>query len=550
MATEGTKYSDVNFSVPAGADPLGVGIPDLGKSTYDPIESIRYQTEAKTRKEMFNREMDYREYQDFMSRMPTVKGTKAEISRTLNNEVQKMGELFLEQQKAGDFAGIQKTTGGKNAQAELSRLQSKIATDVPIYNHYSDQMDKDIAVTREKGNIDRIDWELTNENMKAAEKGAKSGTVEGFARPFAENGGSLIVWKPEEADMLGWVKDSVDTFAPGVDVSIISQGMDPSGHYQTSSLETKDQTRIHDAIIKGYANAPRAVRNQIERMFASAPKAEKTAVIDGVSVPIEADEWYARKFAPKYGEKVTTKQAAVKDSDTTPSGLGGGIPRIDGEMDVEAMMEPVVMVTGSTTNATYRTNWRGKQKEVSPETTSKEELEFESYNIPLTGIDEVFDTMTPADAIDTSTGEEPDRTKIGSHKAASVSFMPTYNGEDDLPVEMEITDENGQKRTKKYIVKPGKPIPMDVQRELIKQGVALTYEPYMLTSTIYGAAQEAKAMGSVEWQEYVSKHGTTVVTPWRSITNAFLAKMGAEEYQINELKQNMAEMYGKLNRTP
>lgn len=546
MATEGTSYGDVNYSVPEGADPLGIGVPDLGKSSYDPIATIRHGWENSRQERLMNKEMGQQNYQSYLKNMPTPEGVNQKITRNLNKDIGKMGGLFKRKQQAGGFAGFAKGDSGESLTAELSQLENKVASEVPVYNHYSEVYEKDVGVMRNPNNKDKIDWDLTNENVDAMNKAEN---VTDFAQPFADNGGSLVVMRPEEADMIGWVKDSVDTFAPGLDSNIIAAGKDPNtGKYKTTTLETKDQKRVYDSIIKGYANAPRAVKNEVDRMYADAPAETKT---DENGVEMEADAWYATQFAPEWGRKTKTTQTTIDDDDTQPTGLGSGIPRINGEIDTNAMMEPIIMASVTTTPAQYKDKVFGKgKKKVADESTTSEEMEFESYNMPLTGIEEVFDSMTPADAIDTSTGSEPDRTKIGSHKAASTSYMPTYNGESDIPVEIEVTDGQGNKSMKKYTVKPGKPIPMNVQRELIKQGVPMSYEPYLLTKSVYGASQEEKSMGAIQWSDYVSKHGKTVITPWASINNAFLTKMGAEEYQVQELHKNMLEMYNKLNQTP
>jgi len=543
MATKGTSYSDVNFSVPAGADPLGIGVPDLGKSSYDPIQTIRYNLETKRIKKVTDRQMDQKEYMDYMDRMPTVEGVNANISRSLNKDVVQLSSMFKQDQEAGDWSGLAKTKGGEDLKMAMGRLENKVASDVPIYKHYSDVYEKDLSVIRNPTNREKIDWELTDANVEAMNQ-AKS--VDEFAQPFAENGGSLVVFRPEPQDIIGYAK-KVGSMIEGEQVMGSDIKIDPLTNTMTTTQVTgADPKIVHKAYQIGYEMAEPNMKNAIDASYEVATD-KKNA--DGVVM--DAKEWYANKFSGLHGTTTSEKTSRLPKADEdTPSGLGAGIPRVDGVIDTQAMMEPIIMKSSSTTPATYTTNWRGKKKEDTPETSSSEEMEFESYNMPLTGVDEVFDAMTPADAIDTSTGSEPDRTKVGSHKAASVSYMPTYNGDGDVPVELEVTDAQGNKKVKKYTVKPGKPIPMEVQRELMKQGIAMSYEPYLLTRSVYGAAQEEKAMGSISWSDYVSKHGKTVITPWSSINNAFLTKMGAEEYEINELKSSMAEMYNQLNQTP
>jgi len=536
---KGTSYSDVNYSVPEGADPLGIGVPDLGKSSYDPIATIRHGWESSRLDRAQKRDLDQRSYQSYMKNMPTVEGVNQKITKDLNKSLGKMGALFKQKQGAGGFAGFAKGPEGGDLSAELASLENKVAGEIPIYNSLSKQYEKDYAAIRSGANQDKIDRKLTQANIDRMQN---ADNLADFAAPFSDNGGTLVVYKPEPQDIIGYAKQ-VGSMIEGTDLMSHDIKVDPLTNTMTTTQVTgADPEIVHKAYQTGYEMAKPNMRNAIDGFYEAATD-KKNA--DGVVM--DAKEWFANKFSGLHGTTTTKKTSRLaKEKEPESSGLGAGVPRIDGEIDIDSMMEPIVMKATSSTDATYRTNVWGKQKEVTPATSEAEEMEFESYNMPLTGVDEVFDSMTPSDAIDTSTGSEPDRTKIGSHKAASVSYMPTYNGEGDIPVEYE--DKNGDK--KKYTVKPGKPIPIVIYSELIKQRVPMSYEPYLLTSSVYGASQEEKAMGAISWSDYVSKHGKTVITPWTSINNAFLTKMGAEEYQIAELQKNMVEMYNKLNRTP
>ena len=546
MATKGTSYSDVNFSVPQGADPLGVGVPDLGRSSYDPIATIQAGWDRSRQDRLIRKEMDQRNYEQFQKSLPTVDSVNKNIASKMNQKIMEMGSLFKQQQGAGGLDKFARTEDGGKVTAKLSQLENEIATDIPIYNNYAEAYKKDLTVLRSPENRDKIDWRLTNENIKRMNEAED---VTEFAQPFVDNGGTLTVFKPEPQDIIGYAKQ-VGSMIEGTDIMSHDIKIDPLTNTMTTTQVTgADPKRVHEAYQTGYEMAKPNMKNAINALYEASPD-KKNA--DGIVM--DPGEWWANKFSGLHGtttKKTTTRLPKTKD-ETEPSGLGGGVPRLDdGSMDIQSMMEPIIMNVGSSTDPLYQKRRFGKgEKLVAEGTSDREEKEFISYNMPLTGINEVFDTMTPADAIDSSTGEEPDRTKVASHKAASVSFMPTYNGQGNMPVEVEVEDENGNKRTKKYTVVPGKPIPKEVQLALIKQGVPMTYEPYLITLSVYGAALEEKGTGSMPWSDYISKHGKTIVTPWSSIDNAFLTKMGAEKYQIDDLKKNMAEMYGKINETP
>lgn len=541
MATKGTSYGSVNFSLPEGADPLGIGVPDLGRSSYDPIATIQAGWDRSRQERLIQKEMDQRNYERFRETLPDVDTVNRNIAAKLNKDMVEMGSLFKQQQEAGGLAKFARTEKGGKVSARLSELENKIATDIPIYNNYADAYRKDLAILRNPQHNEKIDWDLTKDNINRMNEAQD---VAGFAQPFVDNGGSLVVYKPEPQDIIGYAK-KVGSMLEGSDIMSHDINIDPLTNTMTTTQVTgANPEQVHKAYQTGYDMATPAMQNAINRLYENAPD-KKNA--DGIV--IEPREWWANQFSGFHGTttKKTTSRLAKGEKDE-PTGMGGGIARnADGTINLAAAKTPIMMKQISTTPAQYTKNWRGKEKLVSEAATDAAEMEFDAYNLPLTGIDAVFDAMTPAEALDSSTGREPDRTRIGSHKGAAVSFMPTYNGPDDLPIDIEVTDEDGNTVTKKYTVRPGKPIPLAAQRALIKQGVLMSYEPYLLTKSVYGAAQEEKTMGAISWSDYVSKHGKTIITPWSSIDNEFLTKMGAEEYEIAELQKVMREFHGQLN---
>lgn len=531
----GTKYSDVNFSIPAGADPLGVGIPDLGRSSYDPVQMIMEQSEQQRVARQAKRQMDMEEYQNYLKSMPTVEGTKSEISKNLNSQIQRMGELFLDKQKAGGFFSMQKSPTGGTAEAELSRLENQIATDVPIYNHYSDQMAKDIATTRVGGNKDKIDWELTNENMKAAEEGAKTGEVQSFAQPFADNGGSLIVWRPEEADMIGWVKDSIDTFAPGTDSSIVSEELDPeTGKMRVETLDYKSRKRMHDAIVKGYDNAPRAVQNEIKRMYDAAPQAEK---VDENGVTMDPEVWYANKYVPVYGQErgvsyVATDQKGKMDW-MKMLGLGRdangalvmGAPTTK-QIDRQREGEPINVGTKN------RPVWEPQMVQT-PE-------QYYAYTADLSGvIDKPFAMETSIDTYDQQTGEKIPAGIVAYDQPTNVSLMPTA-GED-------ITYEDADGNTK--TIKKGDLVKIEDYDQMPDK--SKVYWDWFVTSA---SSIKKTPAGGVEAQrrarygeEYDPTHQITTIRPWSDAKNAIIAETSAD-FDLNELDKLFQEMKRYKNR--
>ena len=110
---KGTKLSDVQFTVPEGADPLGIGVPDLGKSSYDPLATIRRGWDVTRARQERKRQEQRQDYQQFVEDLPTFEGINAQVTAELNKDVAKMKELAEQEMLAGPFAQFARTEEGK-----------------------------------------------------------------------------------------------------------------------------------------------------------------------------------------------------------------------------------------------------------------------------------------------------------------------------------------------------------------------------------------------------------------------------------------------------
>jgi hypothetical protein len=548
MATKGTKYSDVNFSVPEGADPLGIGVPDLGRSSYDPIETIRSGWEASRQERLIKGDRDQATYQAYMKNMPTVEGINKQISSKLNREMVEMSGLFKQQQEAGGFGGFAKTATGEKATARLSELENKIATDVPIYKHYSDQYKKDLAVIRSGANKDKIDWELTNANVESMQT-AKN--VEEFAQPFANNAGSLVVFRPESQDIIGYAK-KVGAMIEGTDIMSHEINVDPRTNTMTTTqVKGADPEIIHKAYQTGYEFAEPNMKNAIDSLYKSAPD-KKNA--DGVVM--DAKEWFANKFSGLHGTTTTKKTTRLPKADVDKgAGFGYGVMRReDGSINLDSLSNSMVMATPQTIETTKvkRTTLRGKKVyEDEPETaTTQPEMQYNTLSIPLSGFDEPFEMYMHGESIDTSTGKAPPLGKSAVHKAVRVDFIPTWRGNEPLDVVIDEVGPDGEIIKTSYSVKPGERMPIEVEQKAIEMGVQheYTHEPYLMTSSVYGASiQDKEITEGLSWSQYVSRHGKTTIAPWSKVKRELLSKMDSEKYSPEEVDALIQEIYNQKN---
>lgn len=545
MAAKGTKYSDVNFSVPEGADPLGVGVPDLGKSSYDPIASIAAGW-ANTRQErLIQGDRDQASYQSYLKKMPTVEGINQNISKKLNQKIVKMGGLFKQRQGAGGFGKWAKTNEGGDLNAELGQLENEVAADIPIYKHYSDVYEKDLAVMRSKPN--KVDWDLTNANV---DRMNQAEDVQGFAQPFADNGGSLVVFKPEPQDIIGYAK-KVGSMIEGTDIMSHEIKMDPlTNTMTTTQVSGSDPDIVHKAYQTGYEMAEPNMRNAIDAMYKVATD-KKNA--DGVMM--DAKEWWANKFSGFHGTTTSKKTTKMAEDSNKQSSPGYGMARNkDGSLNIAQNTSTIRMGTpiGTETKTVKRTRAFGKNKgqPVYNEPATAQEtrnVEYSTVSVPLTGFDKTYDVYSHGSAIDTETGKPIDKAKSSTHKAVRLDYIPVWRG-DTKTIQAETTDDNGNIIKETWTLKPGDKIPMHIQEQLQDENESFSYEPFLLSSSVYGPAIEEKALAAgLSWEEYVSRHGKTAITPWDKAKRPLLVKMKANKVDPAELENLMKEINQRLN---
>ena len=544
----------VDFNIPEGADPMGIGILDLGKSSYDPIETIQRFNENRRQNRLIRDERRREDYRYYMDRLPTAQGTNQQISSNLNKDVAELSELFLQQQSMGGWGGLAKTDDGEKVRAKMARLENKIATDIPIYNNYSIAAEKDKAVMRDPAKAKNLDMEATMRNFDAMQS-AK--TVEEFARPFTENGGSLLVYKPTPVKMMAEVTARLADYLPEEEVLSYQASWDPATNkFKTEETTGIDPAKLERAMLNVYddmMDEEDEFATDIDSRYRNAPKSQ-TETEDGLTIDKKA--WFVGRYVPGYENKIKTGYVAKgtdKDKEETPepTGLEYAVAREDdGTIDLPKMADTIKMKTPveATTKKVLRTKRSGQKVYDKPTTeTQSVDADYSTVSVPLTGFNKTFEMYNHASAIDTSTGKRPDETSSSTHKAVRMDFIPVWRGK-ERNIYVEETDEDGNAVTKVWNLKPGDKIPIHVQEKLQEEGETFSYEPFLMTSNIFGAAIEQRAQAAgLTWEEYVSRHGLTTITPWEKANRELLTKMKAEGYDPAEILKVIEEIDRKLN---
>jgi hypothetical protein len=153
--------------------------------------------------------------------------------------------------------------------------------------------------------------------------------------------------------------------------------------------------------------------------------------------------------------------------------------------------------------------------------------------------------MTQQGSRETYSGEKPTFGRSSTNSPLTATFYPIYQGEaDDFGVD--YSGAKDEKITDTYSLSKGDPIPDAIEDQIPKD--MIRYEPFMVSSSVYGAAIE-KPPG-MSWSEYVSRHGKDLTTPWASAKRSYYAKLrseGVPEEDIQRLEKDMLDVYNDLN---
>lgn len=543
------SYNSVNFSIPTGADPMGIGGFDLGRSSYDPIQSIKEGWATQRQDEIMADENRRKEYEEYMKKLPPAyESVNGKISGELNQKVVEMGRLAYQRYKSGMFAPWAKTESGAKTESELNQMEDYIAKVGPVANKLDSMYKVAYEERNNPDNIDKIDFEETDKNMQEF---ANAQNIDEMTRAATK---PLVVFKPTPVEMNDWFAKYLKVFMPDADKNQTNLTLDTkTGYYVSTTTEKTDPKKLRDAVIKTYTTADDKHKREIERMWKNAPEDEvMIPQTDGsgniirddkknpVMVRKDIKDWWADTRAPQTAVKIT-KDFKKDDS-------GGGFSLNFGGWDKDKGLVDMSKVQKN--NYSFVVKENGKE---TPQT-------FNSFaSIPIqTAFKEPFLEFTSENAVNTKTGEPADQNKAGSYMPLSVEVLPVANQDILLPIE-EVPAENPFKTTylPKLYIKAGERLSksdldrIKASKHKANPGSAVSLEPFVLTTSNYKGGMTSGFVSegiTIPGQKEGGKE-ETIITPYREVIQKMRSHAKANKVDLDELDKYVNAILSNFNGT-
>lgn len=512
----GTNVSNVNFSIPEGADPMGIGIPDLGKSSYDPIETIKRGWE-KDREDRAIKNAERREdWKAQKKAIPTFESVNAKVAGILNQKAVKLGSYVDQQYKAGMFAPWAKSgevdKDGKRTSTwqEVQRLESELASEGEAYNALLPKYKAAQAIVSDPKNESLIDWDVTNKRMKQF---AEAKDLQGMS----EASSKLYAFKPKPVDMMNEVTARLKSYLPEETVAEITRSWDPLLNKFKIDETTPgvDQTKLAQAMLKVYddlAIEKNEFINDVHRRYELAPKREKETD-DGV--PIDEKAWWVGRYVPAYNDKIKTTYVA-KGSDSTTN---DGKPVFKAESMITIPKDDKGMyqfTEGVTTTI-------ASLKEGSFAPTMKNYSV--AATVELSGVsDKTFPVKTTANVTDQQLGNKIPEGMVVFEQPVNNQLLPAASSD--------IT-------FKGTTIKKGEPIDEELYAQKDFPQNKAEWDWFTTSNSQLKKAKD-------EYENLGAGYNLTTVRPWKEIRNALLQEVSGK-FDLRSMDREMEEIKRQKN---
>jgi hypothetical protein len=524
---------------------MGIGVPDISGMGMEAFYRASRETrapfeEGRARRERAQ-ERRREDYQTFVENLPTYEGLNAKVTAEMRQDVEKMRELAEQKMLTGPFFAMAKTEEGRSAEAELSRMGKDIIDKGARYEAIESRVGQQLQFAADPVNQEKINQKRTQKRIDEYQKAKSLDEIE------AATAQPLVVMKPDPQDLFGYVGKIINRIKDigGMSESATYEADKTTGLYKIKTEEDYDANSIHENFVQGYRDATPEMRDYIDESYEEAVDKETP---EGVTMSPE--DWFANKYSGLFGKRVTEKVEKMPTQKAAKYQYGSGLKRTpEGRIVIDDIKKPTVQgasVKRSTTKV--RKERKGEKiyfKDPSVKEGQRAEVAYNTAEIPLVGLDEPFGMLTQQGSRETYSGEKPTVGRSSTNSPLTATFYPIYQGEDqDFGHDYGGPDD--EKITDTYSLSKGDPIP-DVIQDQIPQGM-IKYEPFMVSSSVYGAAIE-KPPG-MSWSEYISRHGKDVTIPWGAAKRQYFAKLrseGVPEEDIQRLEKDMLDVYNDLN---
>ena len=503
-----------------GVDPLGIGVPQYARSSYDPIETARRAwSDFASNKAAPDKERK-KEYDDWVNKnIPTPDAWEQKTAEELSNETLEFSQEVEQSFRQGEFDPFKPGEKGTSFQKRANDIKNKSN----LYKSLGEMYKNEYRTLRAPANFEKIDHELTKENF---DNFINEPDIQKKADKIME---PLVVFKPEPVEVMNELKSAVGyVFQGGLDKEITKDSFDPrTGMIKVESLEGMSPEKLETGMRKVWNMMSPRVKKEFERRYADAPRSQKIAVEDDAEIPISTEDWFIAQHSPEYAKKMNisyTRRPEDRMGFSWSTYLPG--KKDDGTYDLRPMTK------------TFGRKTPGEKPGVM--VTSIAEFNSE-HSIPLQQVfTKSFPMQVSRQTIDNETGDQVEQAKVVDNQPVSVEFAPI------APRTMTFTDKSG----KQWTFGPGEIIPKELQIEMdmTGQGDLYEFEAFVISAVDYNKQQTVIQVGETSIPGRTRSFIQTNRMPYREAIIYMNAAASNQKVDLKPLTESVNDILFQLNR--
>jgi hypothetical protein len=320
-------------------DPAFQATPYLGDSSHDPLEFARRNNLTKYKYAASQEEERKKDFDKGLKDLTMeIKGWEDNQGfEEINKDLESIRDKYVELSSQGHNLTSPQTMVERRLYKGISTAMDRIKYKNDVWQEQKEQVrkaqDRILTELSTKQEEDRdLDVEATKANIE--DLMATPGVLE-----RNEKMANLVVNKARPVDISKYFMESIPKMVPGTDKLVKDWSMDPTtGKFIKTTWEGVDKKRAKSGILKIYDNAPKNIRNAVDKAYASDPE-------KGV---MSKDEWVVNRFMPQYGAK--EDKVAGGGSGAMSLNFNSGIPQknANGQYDVQPQVRDIYFPTKNT----------------------------------------------------------------------------------------------------------------------------------------------------------------------------------------------------------
>jgi hypothetical protein len=319
-------------------DPAFQAAPYLGDSSHDPLEFARRNNLTKYKYAASQEEERKKDFDKGLKDLSMeVKGWEDNQGfEEINKDLETLRDKYVELSAQGYNLTSPQTMAER-------RLYKGISTAMDRVKYKHDVWQQQRAQVGEAQKLINSELAKPEEERDIDVEAVKSNIEDLMATPEVlsrnEKMGNLIVNKARPVDISKYFMESIPKVVPGTDKLVKDWSMDPTtGKFIKTTWEGVNPKRAKDGILQIYDNAPKNIKNAVEKAYAADPD-------KGV---MSKDEWVINRFMPKYGAK--EDKVAGGGSGAMNLNFNSGIPQknANGQYEVQPQVRDIYFPTKNT----------------------------------------------------------------------------------------------------------------------------------------------------------------------------------------------------------